>query len=118
MNHEIDLAPLLPEHVEHRIDGWGVGDVAMAEQERDDFPREGLDPLLQRIALKGQRDFGARRMAGFRDAPGDGAIVGNTENNPALALHQSRTLRHPLSHFATIGIWRYTSPPPRYSPNR
>jgi hypothetical protein len=48
-----------------------------------------LDPLLQRVALPGECDLRARRAAGFGDAPGDRAVVGDTENDPALALHQT-----------------------------
>ncbi len=89
MDDEVDLAPLLFEHVEHGIDGRGVRDIAMAEQQRADLSCQRLDPLLQRVALKGQRDLRARRMAGFRDAPGDGAIIGHSKHHPALALHQT-----------------------------
>jgi hypothetical protein len=42
----------------------------MAEQQAADLLRQRLDPLLQRVALPGQRDFGARGMAGLGDAPG------------------------------------------------
>jgi hypothetical protein len=47
------------------------------------------DPLLQRVALPGQRDLRARGAAGFRNPPGDRAVVGDAENDPALALHQT-----------------------------
>ena len=77
------------QHLEHRVDGGGIGDVAMAEQDTVELPGQRLDPLFQRIALPGQRDFRAGRAAGLGDAPGDRAVVGNAENHPALALHQT-----------------------------
>ena len=87
VHHEIDLAPFFPEHVEHRIDGRGIGDVAMAEQKAE-FLRQRLDPLLQRVALPGEGDFRTGRMAGFGDTPGNRAAIGNAEYHSALALHQ------------------------------
>src|SRR3974390_3853389 len=78
----------------------------MAEQDAAEFVRERLDPLLQRLALPGQRDFRARRVAGLGDAPGDRAVVGDAENHPALALHEPRTLRHfsiPVSWMSSGG---------------
>ena len=67
----------------------GIGDVAMAEQEPAEFLGQRLDALLQRVALPGERDLGAGRVAGLGDAPGDRAVVGDAEDHPALALHQT-----------------------------
>ena len=89
MHHEIDLAPFFLEEIERGIDGRGLGDVAMAEQEATEFVRERLDPFLQRVALPCQRDVRARRAAGFRDTPRNRAVIGDAENDPALALHQT-----------------------------
>src|ERR1700730_7453605 len=80
----------------------------MAEQYGTEFLRRRLDPLLQRVALPGQRDFRARRVAGPGDAPGDRAVVGNSEDHPALALHQTRTLRH--LRFPSRLIWSGGTP--------
>ena len=89
MDHEIDLAPLLLEHVESGVDGRGIGDIAVAEQDAAEFLGQRLDAFFQRVALPGQRDLRARRVAGFGDPPGNRAIVGNAENYSALALHQT-----------------------------
>ena len=92
MHDEIDLAPLLLQHVERRIDGGGVGDVAMTEQEAVQLLCQRLDPLLQRVALPGQRDLGARRVACLGDTPGDRTVIGNAEHDPALAMHQTQNV--------------------------
>ena len=89
VHHEVDLAPFLPEHAEYGVDGRGIDDIAMAEQDAVEFLGERLDPLLQRVALPGERDLRPRRVAGPGDAPGNRAVVGDAENDPALALHQT-----------------------------
>lgn len=61
----------------------------MAEQDAAKLGRQRLDAFLQRIPLPGQRDLGTRRMARLGDAPGDGPVVGDAEDHPALALHQT-----------------------------
>ena len=101
MHHEIDLAPSLPQHLEHRVDGYGVGDVAMTEQQGVEFPGQRLDPLLQRVALPGERDLRAGIVACLGDAPGDRAVVGDAQDHAALALHQSCFSRHRLSNPAS-----------------
>ena len=89
MHQEVDLAPLLLQHCEGGVDGRGIGDVAMAEHEAADLGGERLDALLERIALIGEGELGAGRVACLGDAPGDRAVVGKAEDHPALALHQS-----------------------------
>lgn len=89
MDDEIDLAPLGLGGVKHRINGGGIGDVTVAEQSGAEFGSQRLDALLQRIALIGECDFGALGLARLGDAPGDGAIVGDTQNDTTLALHQA-----------------------------
>jgi hypothetical protein len=61
----------------------------VTEQDAVEFFGERLYPLLQCVALPGERDLRARRMAGLGDAPGNRAVVGDAENHPALALHQT-----------------------------
>jgi hypothetical protein len=95
MHHEIDPAPCLLHRLEHGVDGRGIGDVAVAEQQPAELLRERLDALFQRVALPGQRDLGAGGLACLGDAPGDRAIIGDTEDYSALALHQAGILRHP-----------------------
>ena len=71
------------------VDRGGVGDVAMAQQDTADLPGQRLDPLLQRIALPGQRDLGAGVVACLGDAPRNRAVIGNAEDHSPLALHQA-----------------------------
>src|SRR5258708_1677437 len=101
MHNEVDLAPFLLQHLEHGVEGCRVGPVAMPEQETVDFPGQRLDAFLQRVTLPSQRDLRTRRMAGLCDAPGDRAVIGDAENHPALAQHQTRILRH-LSFQSTL----------------
>ena len=68
----------------------GVGDVAMAQHQAADLGGQRLDPLLQRVALIGQRDLGALGVAGLGNAPGDRTVIGDAEHHASLALHQAR----------------------------
>src|SRR4051794_26431306 len=116
MHHEIDAAPFFPDHFERRVDGRGIGDVAMPEQQSVKFARQRLDALFQGIALPGQRDFCARRAAGLRNAPGNRAVVGDAEYHPALALHQARMISHSVSSsFLDSPAAGYTSPRSGYT---
>jgi len=56
----------------------------MAEHERSELGGERLDPLLQRVALVGQRDLGAGGVACLGDAPGDGTVYWQRRGSPAL----------------------------------
>ena len=72
----------------------GVGHVAMAGDMRAEFGGQRLDALLEGVALIGQRDLGALVGAGLGDAPGDRPIVGDAEDQAALAGHQALSTRH------------------------
>ena len=72
----------------------GLGDVAMADDQAADFLRQRLDPLFQRVALIGEGELGALRVAGLGDAPGDRAVVGDPHDQAALAAHETRGFRH------------------------
>jgi hypothetical protein len=94
MHDEVDLAPLLLDCGEHRVDGSRIGDVAVAEQGGAEFGGERLDALLQRLALPGQTDLGSSVAAGPRDAIGDRSVIGETEDDAPLALHQPGIVNH------------------------
>ena len=79
---------------EDRIDGRGLGDVAMADHAAADLLGQRLDPLLQGVALIGEGELGAVRMAGLGDAPGDRPVVGDPHDQAALAAHQTGGFRH------------------------
>ena len=50
--------------------------------------RQWLDPLFQRLALVSEGQRRTLRGHRFGDAPGDRAIVGDTHDEAAFALHQ------------------------------
>ena len=56
--------------------------------------RERLDPLLDGVALIGERDLGALIGHGLGDAPGDRAVIGDAEHDAALARHQFAAVSH------------------------
>ena len=62
VDEEIEPAPLRLDLGEDRVHGRGVGHVAMADDMGADLGGERLDALLQRVALVGEGDLGARRV--------------------------------------------------------
>ena len=94
MHDEIERAPWRCDRGEDRVDGGGLGDVAMADDEPADLLGERLDPLLQRVALIGEGELGALRVAGLGDAPGDRPVVGDPHDQAALAAHETGGFRH------------------------
>ena len=79
---------------ENLVDGRRIGDVAMAGDKGAEFRRQRFDALLERLALIGQRDFGAMLDTGLGDAPGNRTIVRDAENKAALAGHEALSTRH------------------------
>ena len=55
MDDEIERAERAVGLREHRIDGGGIGHVAVARDLGADLGRQRLDPLLQRVALISER---------------------------------------------------------------
>jgi hypothetical protein len=53
---------LLLQHIENGVHRRCIGDVAMPEKETTQFGGQRLNPLLEGIALPGQRDLRTRRM--------------------------------------------------------
>jgi hypothetical protein len=94
MHDKVDLAPLGLDIVEDGVDAVEIGDVAVSGEEGIEFLGERLDTLLQRVALPGQSNLCALIAASLRDAPSDGAIVGDTHDDAALACHKAGTLNH------------------------
>ena len=91
VHEEIQRAPGAAQLVEHRIDGGDVLDVAGQDELRADRLRQRLDALAERVALIGEGELGAVRRKRPGDAPGDRMIVGDAHDQPALALHQTRS---------------------------
>jgi hypothetical protein len=94
VHHEIEAAPARRDLIEDGVDGRRVGDVAMASDDSTDFLGQGLDPLLQRIALIGKRQLGALRPAGLGDPPGDRAVVGDPHHQATFAAHETGRFHH------------------------
>ena len=89
VHHEVERAPGLLRGREHGVDGRRIGHVAMAEHLRADLLRQRLDALLQRIALVGEGNVGALGAAGPGDAPGQRPVVGDPQDQTALAAHET-----------------------------
>ena len=53
------------------------------------FLRQRPDALFQRLALKRERQFGPRGVGGFRDAPGNRAIIRDAEDDSAHPAHDA-----------------------------
>ena len=94
MQQEVDRAPTLCGLTEDGVDGRGFAHVAMAEHEAADLGGQRLDPLLERVALIGEGQLGAMRMARLGNAPRDGPAVGDPHDQAALPAHQTRGFRH------------------------
>ena len=94
MHQEIERAPGRLHGGEHRIDGRGLGDVAMADDDAADLLRQRLDALLERVALIGEGELRAVLVAGLGDAPGERAVVRDPHDQAALAAHEARGFRH------------------------
>ena len=98
MGDEIDAAPQALRFGENAVEGGGLGDVAMAEHGRVELGGQGLDPPLEGVALIGQGQFGAVGAGRLGDAPGDGAVVGDAEDEPALAGEEAGPRRLVRAH--------------------
>ena len=95
------------ETVLNGVDGGGLGNVAMAANDGVQFRGERFDALLQRVTLIGECQFRALVGAGFRDAPCDGFVVGEADNEASLAFHETRTGCHGVIPKSTvIGVRR------------
>ncbi len=66
-----------------------LADVAGFDEIAAGLGRQGSDAVLQRLAGVAEANGGAFLMEGLRDAPGDGAFVGDAEDQGFLAAHQS-----------------------------
>ena len=51
-------------------------------------PAEFLDVFLEAFALVGEGEFRARFVPGLRDGPGDGAFVGDAEDDSEFSREQ------------------------------
>jgi len=88
MDQEVELAPGAVDGRENSVHGRSVGDIAGDDEACAEFVGERFDSLLDRLALVGERQFGALCGTRLGDAPGDGTVVGDAHDEPAFARHQ------------------------------
>jgi hypothetical protein len=72
----------------------------MADDDTARRSRQRLDAFLQRVALIGEREFCAMRARRLRDAPRNRPVVGDAQDQAALACHQPSGFRHKGPHTA------------------
>ena len=89
MDHEIELAPNLPEPLEHRLQRAFRANVALHQFADAELFGQGCDALEEGVPLVGQSQFRAFCVNGLRNTPSDRMIVGNAHDQAALATHQA-----------------------------
>ena len=94
MDEEVELPQVRPSALNTASTRALVGHVARQHELGADLGGERLDPLLDGVALIGERDLGALIGHGLGDAPGDRAVVGDAEHEAALARHQFAAFGH------------------------
>src|SRR5262245_8285636 len=100
MHEEIERAPFRLNRRESRVDSVRFGDVAVTEHQPADLLRQRFDPFLQRLALISESELGALPVASLCDTPGERAVVGDTQDQAALAAQETRGFRHDLPRCA------------------
>ena len=90
VHEKVELAPLLLDDLEDGIDRGRIGDVAMADDLGAEFLRQWAHAFAERLALKGEGQFGALQRGLLGDAPGDRPVVGDAQHQPSLAGEQAR----------------------------
>src|SRR5258708_29631425 len=94
MNHKVDRAPFCGSGGKHRVNRGWVRHVAMATPDPAGRRGKRLNPLRERVALVGEGEFCPMRPRRLRDAPGNRSVVGNAQDQAALACHEPRGFRH------------------------
>src|SRR5207248_9324989 len=96
VDEKIERAPFRRKGRERRVDRGRLGHIAMTDDQPADFLRERLDPPFECLALVSEGELGALAMAGLCDAPREGAVVGNTQDQAPFAAQEARRFRHDL----------------------
>src|SRR5271166_2295078 len=103
MHEKIERAPFLCQHRKGRVDRVNLLDVTRQQKRSADRLRQRPHPSAERLALISEGKGGAVRGKRPGNAPGDGVVVCDPHDQPALALHQLRhlawistTLQHDL----------------------
>jgi hypothetical protein len=84
MHDDVEPVPAPAERVERTVDLRVGRHVARQDDIRSAFGRAFFDALLQSIVQIGERERRALAMHGFRDAPGDGALARDADDQRAL----------------------------------
>jgi hypothetical protein len=111
MDQKVDRIPDLGQLGKGGIQRAGIGDVAIDQGGRLHRLDQRDHPLLEQVALVGEGQFRARLMQGLGDAPGNGMLVGDPHDEPALALHQAVKRHFLFSDNAAILVisWRFAT---------
>ena len=94
VDDEVEPSPSLLQRLEHGIEAGLVGDVARQDGVQPICCGERCHPLLQRLALIGERDLAAVGVHRPGDRPGDRAVVGDAHDQALLSGHQRCALVH------------------------
>ena len=107
MDQEVDAAPLFPERLKGSSNRGAVLDVARHQDLGADLFGQRLDAAAEGLALVGEGEFGAVFGELLRDAPGNGVVIRDAHDEPALALHQSVHVGVPMPRGAGKREWRW-----------
>ena len=93
VDERVEPAELLADFAEHAVDLGVVGDVARQDERVRHGRAELFDVLLQPLALIGEGQPHPLARQRLRDGPGDGALVGDAENDSGLPFQQRHDAR-------------------------
>ena len=85
VDDDIQVVPVVVQVVEYGIDFLIVGDIAGYGNFRPAFAGHLFDPVAQLVILVGESQFGTFALHGLGDAPGDGTVAGESDDECAFA---------------------------------
>ena len=88
MHDEVKLAPFGFDLGKGRINGSGVGDIAINQRVHTELLGQRTNAFFEGFAHVGKRQFSTGIGTGFGDAPSDGLVVGQPHNKAAFARHE------------------------------
>ena len=94
MDDEIEAPPIGAKGGKDRVHARFVVDVAGQDVGGAHLIGQRLHPLQQRLTLIGEGEGGTLGRGRPRDAPGDGAVVGDAHDQAALAGHKPAPIAH------------------------
>ncbi len=90
VNDEVQLAPLLFEFGEQRIDAIHIANITRKHSVAAELSGERLNSFQECITLIRERKFRSIVCKCFGDTPSNGFVICKTHNQAALSLHQIR----------------------------